>query len=195
MVMLTSFPAPTDGIKHEQPRTKLFVIDQEFGIGTLYITESKLTWINNDGEGISFLYPQISVHAVSRDVQQYGAECLIVVLDTCLEGADENREEDNDEDMATELRFVPEDKDQLDAMYRAMTFCQTQHPDPNDSFSDLSEEDAFYEDADDERNVLAGGDSEYTNGIDEYFRLNMNGLRINPDEEMEDDGQFEDADD
>lgn len=50
--------------------------------------------------------------------------------------ADENGEEENNEIVATELRFVPEDENQLDAMYRAMAFCQSLHPDPNDSFSE-----------------------------------------------------------
>lgn len=36
----------------------------------------------------------------------------------------------------SEVRFVPEDRGLLDAMYHAMTVCQTLHPDPNDSASD-----------------------------------------------------------
>lgn len=36
----------------------------------------------------------------------------------------------------SEVRFVPEDRGLLDAMYHAMTVCQTLHPDPNDSLSD-----------------------------------------------------------
>ncbi|XP_054284186.1 methylosome subunit pICln-like [Macrosteles quadrilineatus] len=162
MVMLTSIPAPTDGIEHKQPRTRLFVGDQEFGSGILYITESKVTWINDNGEGISFLYSNIGFNAVCKDIQHYGAECLILWINSVwLDDADGNREEDNDEDVETVLRFAPEDKDQLDAMHRAMTFCQSLHPDPIDSFSEFSEDD--YEDTDDETNVWAGGDSENTN--------------------------------
>lgn len=36
----------------------------------------------------------------------------------------------------SEVRFIPEDRGLLDAMYHAMTICQTLHPDPNDSISD-----------------------------------------------------------
>jgi nucleotide-sensitive chloride channel 1A len=36
----------------------------------------------------------------------------------------------------SEVRFVPDDRGLLDAMYHAMTVCQVLHPDPNDSVSD-----------------------------------------------------------
>lgn len=39
MVVLTNFLAPTEGIKHQQPSTSLFVNSRDVGVGTLYITE------------------------------------------------------------------------------------------------------------------------------------------------------------
>jgi len=36
----------------------------------------------------------------------------------------------------TEVRFIPEDRGLLEAMFHAMSVCQTLHPDPNDSVSD-----------------------------------------------------------
>lgn len=39
MVVLTNFLAPTEGIKHQQPSTSLFVNNRDVGVGTLYITE------------------------------------------------------------------------------------------------------------------------------------------------------------
>jgi nucleotide-sensitive chloride channel 1A len=36
----------------------------------------------------------------------------------------------------TEMRFVPDDKGMLDAMFHAMSECQSLHPDPQDSFSE-----------------------------------------------------------
>ena len=47
--------------------------------------------------------------------------------------------EDSDaesETQMTEVRFVPEDRGLLEAMYHAMSVCQTLHPDPNDSVSE-----------------------------------------------------------
>lgn len=39
MVVLSNFPPPADGIKHEQPSTTVHINDREIGIGTLFITE------------------------------------------------------------------------------------------------------------------------------------------------------------
>ena len=47
--------------------------------------------------------------------------------------------EDSDtesETQMTEVRFIPEDRGLLEAMFHAMSVCQTLHPDPNDSVSD-----------------------------------------------------------
>lgn len=49
--------------------------------------------------------------------------------------SDEDDEEDEESQMS-EVRFIPEDRGLLDAMYHAMTVCQVLHPDPNDSVSD-----------------------------------------------------------
>ncbi|XP_067007401.2 methylosome subunit pICln isoform X2 [Anabrus simplex] len=91
----------------------------------------------------------------------------------------------------TELRFVPDDKGMLDAMFHAMSECQALHPDPQDSFSD---DDEIYEDADDEEGEyqLGGGDA--------AIIINSSGFApasngVNAEEEpMElEVGQFEDA--
>jgi len=39
MVVLSNFPPPTDGIRHEQPSTTVHIRDREIGKGTLFITE------------------------------------------------------------------------------------------------------------------------------------------------------------
>lgn len=36
----------------------------------------------------------------------------------------------------TEMRFAPDNTNNLDAMFQAMSQCQALHPDPHDSFSD-----------------------------------------------------------
>jgi nucleotide-sensitive chloride channel 1A len=193
MVVLTSFSPPTENIVHEQPSTKLFVSDREIGCGTLYITESQFSWRNQaTGEGFSLLYPHIAVHAISRDIQRFGSECLIIMVDTNLDdmqGKNEEEEDSEDEGGMTEMRFVPDDKNQLETMYQAMTHCQSLHPDPNDSFS---EDDEFIDANEDGNDSWAGGDSEYIEGP-----RSMNGHRVDQqgDEEMETDGQFEDAED
>lgn len=49
--------------------------------------------------------------------------------------ADDDSEEESESSMS-EVRFIPEDRGLLDAMFHAMSVCQTLHPDPNDSVSD-----------------------------------------------------------
>jgi hypothetical protein len=39
MVVLSNFPPPTNGIRHEQPSTTVHINDREIGKGTLFITE------------------------------------------------------------------------------------------------------------------------------------------------------------
>ncbi|CAG2065534.1 unnamed protein product [Timema podura] len=78
MVGLPSFSLPTNGIKHEQPHTSVHIKDKELGKGTLFITESNVSWVNScTGEGFSLEYPHIALHAVSRDLNAYPSECLL----------------------------------------------------------------------------------------------------------------------
>lgn len=45
--------------------------------------------------------------------------------------------EDDDEDTPiTEMRFAPDNTNNLELMFQAMNACQALHPDPQDSFSD-----------------------------------------------------------
>ncbi|PSN35455.1 hypothetical protein C0J52_06626 [Blattella germanica] len=191
MVVLSNFPPPTDGIKHQQPLTTVHVNNREIGKGTLFITESRLSWVNNtSGQGFSLEYPHIALHAVSRDLQAHPSECLYILVDTEIDQDNERGDEDSEsgtQDM-TEMRFIPDDKGMLDAMFHAMSECQSLHPDPQDSFSDDEES---FEDAEEEEEGeyhLAGGDA----AILGHGNVNGNGV---DDEPMEMDGQFEDADD
>lgn len=47
---------------------------------------SVLTWINGDtGKGISLQYPNIALHAISRDTTVHSKECLYVMVDSQVE--------------------------------------------------------------------------------------------------------------
>ena len=39
MVIMTNFPPPTDGVKHEQPSTTVVINNEGYGKGTLFIAE------------------------------------------------------------------------------------------------------------------------------------------------------------
>lgn len=49
---------------------------------------------------------------------------------------DDDNDDDDSETVMTEMRFAPDNTNNLDAMFQAMNHCQTLHPDPQDSFSD-----------------------------------------------------------
>ncbi|KAG8320039.1 hypothetical protein J6590_078041 [Homalodisca vitripennis] len=108
------------------------------------------------------------------------------MVDSCLEETNSDDEENGDGDDAdsggtTEMRFAPADKAQLDYMYRAMSYCQALHPDPNDSpqseEEDDDEEDEQYEDAEDEgEDLFAGGDGPYIEGHRKLINIVNNSI-------------------
>lgn len=150
MVILTSFPPPEEGIRHREDATTAFIQSRGLGKGTLYIAESRVSWVGQDSSGFSLEYPSVALHALSRDLQAFPEECLYLMIDGDLGEEEEPNENGEDEERpASEIRFVPEDKSHLEAMYRAMSECQALHPDPAQP-GDSDEDDGCYEDADEE---------------------------------------------
>ena len=203
MVVLSNFLAPQEGIRHEERDTTVYINDREVGKGTLYITESLLSWVNYDTQqGFSLEYPHISLHAISRDEQVHPRQCLYIMVDAKVDLPDvplplssesglENEDEDADTPI-TEMRFAPDNINNLEPMFQAMNQCQALHPDPQDSFSDAEED--IYEDAeeDDFENYEVGaGDAPY---ILPTEQIGTNHNSTDADEAMDvEAGQFEDA--
>ncbi|RMC07505.1 hypothetical protein DUI87_16979 [Hirundo rustica rustica] len=144
MSFLKRFPPPADGIRHQQPDTEALLAGRSLGTGTLYIAESRLSWLENSGVGFSLDYPTISLHAVSRDLSAFPRDHLYVMVNAKFEEetkeapVTEGEEDDSDDDVEpiAEFRFVPGDKSVLEAMFSAMCECQALHPDPDDEDSD-----------------------------------------------------------
>ncbi|NP_001081766.1 methylosome subunit pICln [Xenopus laevis] len=148
MNLLSSFPPPADGVRRLQPGTEAVVGGRGLGPGTLYIAESRLSWLNGSGLGFSLEYPSISLHAISRDTAAYPEEHLYVMVNSKLadkedkeahmadQEEEESEDDDDDEEPITEIRFVPGEKSDLGEMFSAMCDCQALHPDPEDADSD-----------------------------------------------------------
>ncbi|XP_005226773.1 methylosome subunit pICln isoform X2 [Bos indicus] len=145
MSFLRSFPPPgsAEGLRQQQPDTEAVLNGKGLGTGTLYIAESRLSWLDGSGLGFSLEYPTISLHAVSRDLNAYPREHLYVMVNAKFgeeskESVADEEEEDSDDDIEpiSEFRFVPSDKSALEAMFTAMCECQALHPDPEDEDSD-----------------------------------------------------------
>jgi len=84
-------------------------------------------------------YPNIVLHAISRDLNKFPQECLYVHTDAQIRenSASEESEEDEAIDESppiTELFFVPTNKESLHSLFREMAHCQALHPDPHDDF-------------------------------------------------------------
>ncbi|XP_068686168.1 methylosome subunit pICln-like isoform X2 [Montipora foliosa] len=145
MVVMTSFPPPTEGLHHIQENTEAFVQDKSYGVGTLYIATDRLSWCDSSGQGFSLEYPAISLHAVCRDTSQFPQECLYCMTEMPLDDNETDRASDDSDDRVGEIRFVPQDKAMLDVMFRALSDCQILHPDPQE---EEEEDEDFFCDAD-----------------------------------------------
>ena len=145
MSFLRSFPPPrsAEGLRQQRPDTEAVLNRKGLGTGTLYIAESRLSWLDGSGLGFSLEYPTISLHAVSRDLNTYPREHLYAMVNAKFgeeskESVADEEEEDSDDDIEpiAEFRFVPSDKSALEALFTAMCECQALHPDPEDEDSD-----------------------------------------------------------
>ncbi|TRY99159.1 hypothetical protein DNTS_033986 [Danionella cerebrum] len=118
MVVLKSFPPPSEGVRLLQADTAAVLDGQRLGSGTLFVAEAHLSWFDGSGMGFSLEYPSISLHAISRDLSAFPEEHLYVMVNAKLdEGSqqakDPNEEEESDDEesgVITEIRFVPGDK-------------------------------------------------------------------------------------
>lgn len=173
MVQLSSYSPPVQGIQHTEENVQATAVSSDLGLGTLYITESNVLWLNSNSEGIQLEYKLISLHAISRDLQNFPKEHLLLHYDAKLlnenddsgEGSEESDDEGQDEACLSEVRFAPESSESLNGMFSAMSNCQVLHP---DSDCQLSDEDA-YEEVDD-----VEGDG-FFNTADGFDQLNEEG--------------------
>jgi len=77
-------------IKHREDNVTLFIDNQRVGRGSLIIAESRLSWLvesereedtSSHGQGFSLEYPNISLHAISKDLTTFPRECLYLMVD------------------------------------------------------------------------------------------------------------------
>ncbi|XP_049883926.1 methylosome subunit pICln-like isoform X2 [Pectinophora gossypiella] len=138
--------APQDDIIYQAPSVKLIVYDKEIGTGTLHVTRSNVVWSSaaSPAPRISLLYPTISFHGIQR----HPSPALCVIMNYELKSVFPNlapqptSNEDNDDDYdpedqpITQLRFVPQNTSDLEALHSALDEGQTLHPDPADEVYD-----------------------------------------------------------
>ncbi|KAI7751577.1 hypothetical protein M8C21_004143 [Ambrosia artemisiifolia] len=107
--------------------------------GTLYISTKQVIWLSDTdrtkGYAVDFL--SVSLHAVSRDPDAYSSPCIYSQIDTGDEEEDdesESSDSESDETLdiskITEMRLVPSDPNQLDALFEVFSECAELNPEP-----------------------------------------------------------------
>eukprot|EP00879_Flechtneria_rotunda_P021851 GHRR01023042.1.p1 GENE.GHRR01023042.1~~GHRR01023042.1.p1 ORF type:complete len:199 (+),score=62.20 GHRR01023042.1:214-810(+) len=102
------------------------------GQGTVYITTRRLIWVGdaNSSGSIACHYRQISMHAVARDTEAFSRPCVYIQLDEGSEVMQDNDdEEEEEEQLSAELRLVPQDEVQVEAIFSKLCECSALNPD------------------------------------------------------------------
>eukprot|EP00092_Neocalanus_flemingeri_P021763 GFUD01023610.1.p1 GENE.GFUD01023610.1~~GFUD01023610.1.p1 ORF type:complete len:190 (+),score=75.13 GFUD01023610.1:103-672(+) len=182
MVVVTSLGPPEEGVRMKVENTAVYINRKQLGMGVLYISEARVSWVGIQGQGFSLEYPHIALHAVSRDLTQFHQECLYLMIDVRLvdemgtpmstptssdAGSDDSGNEGDSDGGMTEIRFVPDDRNMLDSMFATMSECQALHPDTDDSLEEGEDEEAeeaedgeepgMYDDAEEDANGGGNG--------------------------------------
>ncbi|KAH9400661.1 Methylosome subunit pICln [Tyrophagus putrescentiae] len=82
---LDELPAP-ESVVHRTANTTVYLRrptgeDAQLGVGELVISSTKFTFHTENGLGFSLAYPQISLHAISRDLSNFHSECLYLMFE------------------------------------------------------------------------------------------------------------------
>ncbi|KAG2422689.1 hypothetical protein HXX76_015853 [Chlamydomonas incerta] len=132
--------------------------DMNAGKGVLHLTTRRVVWVSSAAGGPAFAlrYPQIVMHAVSRDPSSYSRPCIYLQLDEGSEdmdvgGGDDEEEEEGAADVSAEVRLVPGDESKVDDMFKVLCDCAALNPD-----SEVEGEGDFFFD---EAEVMAGLDA------------------------------------
>ncbi|KAF3847127.1 hypothetical protein F7725_020155 [Dissostichus mawsoni] len=170
MVLLKDLHPPTEGVRHEQAETTAVMDGQKLGCGTLYVAETQLSWFDGSGLGFFLDYPNIGLHAISRDVSAYPQEHLYVMVNGKIKGENEvemaekardDDEEDNSSDsgdddeegVITEIRFVPSNK-WSPCSQPCVSARRCTRPEDNDSDNDFEGEEYDVEEAGEDTHSL-----------------------------------------
>lgn len=124
------------------------------GVGTLYVTNRRVIWVQADKSlTLGLSYPQIVMHAISRDTETFPKPCIYLQLD---EGSEDMVEDDDEDDdlPAPEAQLVPQDASLVDDLFRALCDSAAQNPDPD--LDDDGEGEFYFND----QEVLEGLDEE-----------------------------------
>ena len=84
MVVVSSLGPPEEGVRLQVDNVATFLNRKQLGMGALYISDARVSWVGIHSQGFSLEYPHIALHAVSRDLTQFHQECLYLMIDVRL---------------------------------------------------------------------------------------------------------------
>lgn len=173
MDVLASFNENDEVIQYSEPNITFIVDEASFGKGTLYVAESQLYWKNDaNNQVVSVDYKSMCVFGTCNHPTVHEKPCLQIIVDftykpldnvPCVNGQNgQNENSDSEEsgeiaenedeeegEMKTKIKIVPDNAECLTEVYGAFTRVQPLH-NVGDMDSEEENNDDFYYNEDDE---------------------------------------------
>ncbi len=151
------------------------------GAGKLYITSKRVLWIGETVDSaFDYDVAYVVLHAVTRDEESYPKPCVYCQLDV-------EEEEQDDEEITTELFLVPADEAALMKIFDALSHAALLNPDPEEEGDEFLGDFVF-----DENEIAEGSEqARILNHLESVFVLT--GDEKEEGDYDEEDEQFADA--
>ena len=84
MVVVTSLGPPEEVVRFKVETTVKYINSKQLGMGVLYISETRMSWVGIHRKGFCLEYPRIALQTVSQNLSQFHYECLYLMIDVRL---------------------------------------------------------------------------------------------------------------
>merc|ERR1711924_90519 len=124
-------------IELEQDNCKLYFDQENKGEGKMVLTNERVMWLSTADAALGYAidYPTFIMHAISRSKETFDFACIYCQL--------QSDAEDDEEAEIPELRFVPKDDAQLEAIFKTFSEMSALHPDPCQSGDEDDDDNLF----------------------------------------------------
>jgi len=131
---LSALAPSTDDVALKIDSVQIFIDANPLGKASLYVTQSRLSWIMESGQSFSLEYLSINMHSISRDTKSFPHECLFMMVEgdlsskaeAIMRGETPLTKKEN-EDAISEIRIVLPDSSLLQSLFDHMSDCQALH--------------------------------------------------------------------
>jgi nucleotide-sensitive chloride channel 1A len=107
------------------------------GVGELYILNSKIIWYNGNKSSYQINYPNLSLHAISRDTSNFPYSCIYCLIDNNINPNEQKssleEDQESNEILVTEVRLIAKDDNvTLEQIFQSIADGQALNPDPQE---------------------------------------------------------------